>query len=186
MDKRDWGLREIPQVASYQGMIFGNLDKNAMSLEDYLGDMKWYMDIMLGRSDGGMEVRGIATAGLQKQIGKVRLRTLLPIHTMSKRPIAQRLKWELAPKILLYAGYGHQVVMENGHGINVITSKTGKALLPFQSTPESMWPMFKKNLTPEQLDIQRLSYSICLDVSKSLFCEPDSWDKRSVTQLFKL
>lgn len=40
-------------------MIFGNLDPNAMPLEDYLGDMKWYMDIMLGRSDGGMEVRGL-------------------------------------------------------------------------------------------------------------------------------
>jgi hypothetical protein len=30
-----------------------------MSLEDYLGDMKWYLDILLGRSDGGMEVRGV-------------------------------------------------------------------------------------------------------------------------------
>src|SRR3954454_22767045 len=59
MDKGDWGLREIPQIASYQGMIFGNLDKDAMSLEDYLGEMKWYLDLMLGRSDGGMEVRGL-------------------------------------------------------------------------------------------------------------------------------
>ncbi len=142
------------RVASYQGMIFGNLDKNAMSLEDYLGDMKWYMDMMLGRSDGGMEVRGFRNAGSQKQIGKVQQRTLLPIRTMSKRPIALRLKWELAPRIHYMLGMDIRLYMENGHGINVITSKTGKARVPFQSTPESMWPMFEKNLTPEQLDIQ--------------------------------
>ena len=80
---------------------------------------------------------------------------------MYKRPIVRRLKWESVRKIHLYAGYGHQVVMENGHGINVITSKTGKARVPFQSTPESMWPMFEGNLTPEQLEIQVKSNGVC-------------------------
>ena len=85
----------------------------------------------------------------------------------------------ISPEDPLYAGYGHQVVLENGHGINVITSKTGKARVPFQSTPESMWPMFERNLTPEQLDIQSRGYCFCRrNVSKSLFCKPDSWDRR--------
>ena len=59
MNKNDWSLRQVPRVESYQGMIFGNLDPNAISLEEYLGDMKFYFDIMLGRSDGGMEVIGV-------------------------------------------------------------------------------------------------------------------------------
>ncbi|WP_335743553.1 hypothetical protein [Salicibibacter kimchii] len=57
MDKDEWNLHSIPKVDSYQGMIFGNLDPNAESLSENLGDMKWYLDIMLGRSDSGMEVQ---------------------------------------------------------------------------------------------------------------------------------
>jgi phenylpropionate dioxygenase-like ring-hydroxylating dioxygenase large terminal subunit len=59
MCKAEWALREIPKFGIYRGMIFGNLDPNAESLEDYLGDMKWYFDLLLGRSDGGMEVIGL-------------------------------------------------------------------------------------------------------------------------------
>jgi phenylpropionate dioxygenase-like ring-hydroxylating dioxygenase large terminal subunit len=154
MDKSEWGLREIPQIASYQGMIFGNLDKNAMSLEDYLGDMKWYLDLMMGRSDGGMEVRGLPQRWVAKANWKSTAENFAadPYHVQTTH--RSTVEMGISPEDPLYAGYGHQVVIENGHGINVITSKTGKARVPFQGTPESMWPMFERNLTPEQLDIQ--------------------------------
>jgi phenylpropionate dioxygenase-like ring-hydroxylating dioxygenase large terminal subunit len=154
MEKGDWGLREIPQIASYQGMIFGNLDKNAMSLEDYLGEMKWYFDLMLGRSDGGMEVRGLPQRWVAKANWKATAENFAadPYHVQTTH--RSTVEMGISPEDPLYAGYGHQVVMENGHGINVITSKTGRARVPFQSTPESMWPMFERNLTPEQLEVQ--------------------------------
>ena len=63
MDKSEWGLRPVPRVESYQGMIFGNLDTQASALEEYLGEMAWYFDMMLGRSDGGMEVKGYPNDG---------------------------------------------------------------------------------------------------------------------------
>jgi phenylpropionate dioxygenase-like ring-hydroxylating dioxygenase large terminal subunit len=154
MDKSQWGLREIPQIASYQGMIFGNLDKNAMSLEEYLGDMKWYLDLMLGRSDGGMEVRGLPQRWVAKANWKATAENFAadPYHVQTTH--RSTVEMGISPEDPLFAGYGHQVVLDNGHGINVITSKTGKARIPFQSTPESMWPMFERNLTAEQLDIQ--------------------------------
>jgi phenylpropionate dioxygenase-like ring-hydroxylating dioxygenase large terminal subunit len=37
-------------------MIFGNFDDGAGSLEENLGDMRWYLDMMLDRTDGGIEV----------------------------------------------------------------------------------------------------------------------------------
>ena len=167
MDKSDWGLREIPQIASYQGMIFGNLDKNAVSLEDYLGEMKWYLDLMLGRSDGGMEVRGLPQRWVAKANWKATSENFAadPYHVQTTHH--STVEMGISPEDPFYAGYGHQVVIENGHGINVITSKTGKARVPFQGTPKSMWPMFEKNLTPEQLGNPTKGNGICRrDVSK--------------------
>ncbi|HZH58362.1 MAG TPA: aromatic ring-hydroxylating dioxygenase subunit alpha [Metabacillus sp.] len=153
MDKSEWGLRPIPRVESYQGMIFGNLDADAVSLEDYLGDMKWYFDIMLGRSDGGMEVRGVPQRWISKANWKMTSENFAadPYHVQTTHRSAVEMK--LTPKNPLYASYGHQVVLENGHGINVITSETGRSAKRFQAMPEEMWPMFKKNLNKDQLEV---------------------------------
>src|SRR5699024_6377770 len=57
-DKKDWSLIEVPNVQSYKGLIFGNWDVDAESLEDNLGDMKYYLDAMLDRDPEGTEVMG--------------------------------------------------------------------------------------------------------------------------------
>jgi phenylpropionate dioxygenase-like ring-hydroxylating dioxygenase large terminal subunit len=153
MNKKDWSLRQVPRVESYQGMIFGNLDPNAISLAEYLGDMKFYFDIMLGRSDGGMEVIGVPQRWVAKANWKATAENFAadPYHVQTTH--RSTVEMGISPEDPLYAGYGHQVVLGHGHGINVITSATGRSRSAFQGTPESMWPMFKKNLTPEQLDI---------------------------------
>src|SRR5712691_9520414 len=58
LDKSKWGLRPLPRLEVFQGMIFGCLDESAPSLDDYLGDMKWYLELMTSRTDGGLEVIG--------------------------------------------------------------------------------------------------------------------------------
>ncbi len=153
MCKSEWGLREVPRLESYQGMIFASLDPDAMPLEEYLGDMKWYFDILLGRSDGGMEVRGVPQRWVTKANWKATSENFMadPYHVQTTHRSTVELG--ISPEDPLYAGYGHQVVLEHGHGINVITSKTGRARVPYQGTPESMWPMFKRNLSPEQDDV---------------------------------
>jgi 3-phenylpropionate/trans-cinnamate dioxygenase alpha subunit len=45
-------------VASYKGLIFGNWDASAPSLEAYMGDMAWYLDGVLDRREGGTEIIG--------------------------------------------------------------------------------------------------------------------------------
>src|SRR4030095_6452302 len=47
MDRKAHGLHEVAQVASYKGLIFGNLDPKAPSLSEYLGDFRYYLDVML-------------------------------------------------------------------------------------------------------------------------------------------
>ena len=59
LKKEDWGLREVAQLANYKGTIWATWDKDAPSFEEYLGGMKFYLDLMLdGRdgSEGGSEL----------------------------------------------------------------------------------------------------------------------------------
>lgn len=63
MNKEDWGPLQA-RVATYKGLIFANWDPEAPSLEDYLGDARFYMDMMLDRCEAGTEV----IPGMQKWV----------------------------------------------------------------------------------------------------------------------
>ena len=58
LDVEHLGLIEVAQLDTYAGNVFATWDPDAPSLEDYLGDARWYMDRMLNRVDGGMEFTG--------------------------------------------------------------------------------------------------------------------------------
>lgn len=58
LDKSKWGLLQAPHVDSLHGLVFASLDPDAPPLDDYLGDMRWYLDLVFGLSGEGMEVVG--------------------------------------------------------------------------------------------------------------------------------
>ena len=43
------------RVGTYKGLIFATFDEQAPSLDDYLGDFRWYLDIILDNEEGGTE-----------------------------------------------------------------------------------------------------------------------------------
>jgi phenylpropionate dioxygenase-like ring-hydroxylating dioxygenase large terminal subunit len=57
-DKSQWGLLPVAKVEAYKGLIFGTFDPAAPPLLDYLGDMTYYMDLVLDRREGGTELIG--------------------------------------------------------------------------------------------------------------------------------
>lgn len=57
LDKATHGLREVAKVKSYHGFVYGCFDAAAPSLEDYLGEARWYLDIWMEAS-GGVELIG--------------------------------------------------------------------------------------------------------------------------------
>ncbi len=153
MDKSEWGLRPIPRVESYRGLIFGSLDPNVMPLEEYLGGLKWYWDIFLTRSDGGMEVRGVPHRWVVNTNWKMTLENFGgdPYHVPTSHKSTVELG--ISPSHPLYSSFGHQVVLEHGHCVNVNVAAPGSSSPPYQGLPEEMWPMFERNLTKEQLEI---------------------------------
>lgn len=57
-DKSQLGLKRVPRLESWRGMIFGSFDEGIVSLEDYLGDMRFYLDAFFERFPGGIEFMG--------------------------------------------------------------------------------------------------------------------------------
>lgn len=55
LHRDDWGLVAV-RTSSYAGLIFGCLDPNAPSLEDYLGGFQFYLDLYLRPGPNGTEV----------------------------------------------------------------------------------------------------------------------------------
>ena len=53
-DKARLGLHQA-RVESYKGMHFACFDPEAPSLADYLGDFRWYLDVILDNDEGGIE-----------------------------------------------------------------------------------------------------------------------------------
>lgn len=45
------GLIPVAQVGVYHGLIFGALDPQAVPLEEFLGDFRWFLDMVLDRGD---------------------------------------------------------------------------------------------------------------------------------------
>lgn len=56
LDKSQLPLHPVSRVETYNGLIFGTFDANAVPLERYLGDMRFYLDLVLDRRGGGTEL----------------------------------------------------------------------------------------------------------------------------------
>ena len=53
-DKSKLGLTKA-RVESYRGLVFATFDAEAPGLDEYLGDFRWYLDILLDNDEGGTE-----------------------------------------------------------------------------------------------------------------------------------
>jgi 3-phenylpropionate/trans-cinnamate dioxygenase alpha subunit len=53
LKREEWGLLEAPRVESHRGLIFACFAQEAESLGDYLGEMQWYLDIVMNRTTAG-------------------------------------------------------------------------------------------------------------------------------------
>ena len=63
-DKSRWGLLRAHRVATYRDLIFATFSADTVPLDQYLGDMRWYLDLMLASSTAGTEV----SAGTHRSI----------------------------------------------------------------------------------------------------------------------
>lgn len=150
------GLTAVPQVAEYRGLIFGNWDAQAAPLDEHLGELKWYLDLLFARTPGGMTVLGPPQRWIVETNWKIpalnfidtqhAIRTHKGPMTMAEAAGAPPL-----PVIVQIADRSTQLMFPQGHGV-VLNSAGGDAagLSAFFGHPSEVAPLYKQSLTPEQ------------------------------------
>lgn len=58
VDKAALSLRKVDRLDTYEGLIFGSFRPDIEPLDDYLGDMRFYLDNFFRRFPAGVEVMG--------------------------------------------------------------------------------------------------------------------------------
>lgn len=141
MDKSRYCLRQA-RVESYQGLIFGTWDHTAESLADYLGDTKWYLDILVGRAE--MEVLGPPQKWAVPAAWKFPAENFASdaYHTAHTHASVARLG--LVSGGADFAKAGYHVTLGNGHGLGLGVQDES---VPY---PRPLLDEFTRRLTPEQ------------------------------------
>ena len=112
-DKSQLGLKSVPRLESWRGMIFGSFDENIIPLDQYLGDMRFYLDAFFERFPEGIEFMGaphrwVINANwklpVENQLGDVNHGAFLHAAIIPR---------EAQDKI---AELGYSVVTQPGHG----------------------------------------------------------------------
>jgi len=60
VDRDAWSPRQV-RIDTYKGLIFGTWDESAPSLEHFLGDATYYLDMLVDRNDASVEAAGHVT-----------------------------------------------------------------------------------------------------------------------------
>ena len=156
LDKSQIGLEQI-RVEAYSGMIFGTLDPEAPPLEEWLGDIRWYLELITRRSPEGLEVIGAPQRWVVDVNWKLASENFVgdSYHTlMTHRSMVEL---GVAPRDARYAMYGEQIhIPDKGHGSMVIGAPPGAKLPPFWGYPEEMLERSRTSYpTKEQFEVAR-------------------------------
>lgn len=167
LDRSEMGLREI-RHDEYADLIFATLDDSAVSLDEFLGDIKWYLDLAFNRAE--MEVVGLPQKWNVDGSWKLGSDNTISdsYHTLvSHGSIA---KLGLVPTGD-YSKYGYQIYTGNGHGLNLgIPNPDGFGF------PESLIDEYKERLDEDQYEVLEKMKNMIVCVSPNIMILVSSMD----------
>ena len=133
LDKAKLGLLQVPRIDSYRGLIFGSFNKEIESLEDYLGDMRFYLDTYFERFPQGVEVIGAPHKWLIDANWKLPVENQL--GDVGHGPFLHGTLLQDTPAMAELEDYGFNTVPRPGHGAAV-------RLMPEDADPANIaWGM---------------------------------------------
>lgn len=150
LDKSANGLYQAT-VDSYHGLIFATWNPRAGSLSDYLGPMKWVLDLLFGRTEGsevaGPPIRWVADTNWK--LGAANFTGdgfhVFTTHGFSTQLGLHELKATGGPP------KGFQVSLGNGHAASLVGPGAGGEY--YLGLPRELRPELERKLTREQLEM---------------------------------
>ncbi|WP_051466958.1 aromatic ring-hydroxylating oxygenase subunit alpha [Actinomadura oligospora] len=119
LDRSAWGLAAAPRVETFKGLVFGTWDTEIPPLPEYLGDMAYYLDIVLDPDGKGTvalpgvhrwRMRGNWKLAAEQFAGD-------SYHVLSTHLSAVIAEASLRDDELRVPTTGFQVAMSGGHGL---------------------------------------------------------------------
>jgi PAH dioxygenase large subunit len=151
LEKDKLGLIPVAKLGIYKGLIFATWDEHAEPLESWLGDARWYLDIIFGRT-GEVEFVGVPQIWEAECSWKIATDNFTDnFHVFwTHRSLVQL---GLLPNVPDFASYGHMVTAGNGHVLHFVQGTPNDEAYMGLGLPKDLWPEFEKHLTPEQKQV---------------------------------
>src|SRR5712692_2855748 len=157
LDKAEYGLRQA-RLDRYAALIYGNWWAQAPPLAEYLGDMRWYLDLVLKRTVEGMKVVGPPQRWVVDANWKIPAENFVGdgYHIASAhRSVLPRLA------SVREGGAHHdgtrthyQIDAGNGHGLQMAAFEPPPAAVArYMGLPEQLWPEVRASLSAAQADL---------------------------------
>jgi phenylpropionate dioxygenase-like ring-hydroxylating dioxygenase large terminal subunit len=129
------------RVDSYQGLVFATFNPDPEPLADFLGNLRWYLDIVVGRAE--MEVVGVPQRFIVPTGWKVATENFIAdaYHTATVHAFLAKL--DLTDGVD-FGRDGYHVVPQDGHGLGIGVQDDGPWV------PEEVQPEVEERLDPEQ------------------------------------
>jgi phenylpropionate dioxygenase-like ring-hydroxylating dioxygenase large terminal subunit len=161
--RSDYSLFEPAKVETMFGLVFATFDASAPSLVEYLGDMYWYLESVLGKFAEGLVVAGPPVRTLLKANWKLESENLSGdgYHTpvthataFSLGLFATRQDLEAVGEVTGKKFVGHTVDCGNGHTMRIQTLPVSVERNSYFGYPEDMWDAFDRRLSAGQAQVQ--------------------------------
>lgn len=159
LDRDAWSLLPAAHVDSIHGLVFASLDPDAPPLAEYLGDMRWYLEMLFGLHPDGMEVVADPHRWIMEANWKSGADNFAgdDYHTL----YLHKSMWELgAIRIPARANmFGYHIRAGNGHALSCSIAPDPDDPGPnFWGYPEEVVSRFDASrVTPEQYEFARRS-----------------------------
>jgi PAH dioxygenase large subunit len=158
--KDELGLIPITQLDSYRGMVFGTWNAELPALADYLGNMRFYLDLYLGRTDGGTEVLGTPQVWEVAANWKFATDNFTGDNFHLYSTHGSIVELGLLPPDPMSLAYGHLVHPQDGHVLHVVPGPPDP-MFEYFGLPKELVPQLERNLSPVQFELIRgLGFSV--------------------------
>jgi PAH dioxygenase large subunit len=150
--KSEFGLIPAAQIGVVQGLIFGTWDAGAPSLDEYLGDMRYYLDLMFNRTDGGLEVVGTPQVWEVDTAWKFSSDNFTDnYHVFSTHHSLVDLG--MLPNDPDFASHGHMIDAGRGHILHMVQGPPDDEEFKSFGLPDALRVQMKRNLSADQYEI---------------------------------
>jgi PAH dioxygenase large subunit len=144
----------VTQVDSYAGFIFGTWSEDTPPLDEYLGNMRFYLDLIVNRTDDGCEVVGVPHVWEAGANWKFATDNFTGDNFHLYTAHGSMVELGMLPPDPMSLSFGHLITAEGGHVLHVVPGPPG---FEYLGMPKEMIPEFKRHLNTEQQAVMEQS-----------------------------